>query len=271
MLMWLARIFFGLVALILIVFCLSFLTPYMGEICDKNEYTGAKDCASYHVALVYLWQVGKVLNDVGVAITAVATACIAAFTFTLWKTSERQAILTRDALVADKRAFIFPSGLQHYWERDGVSYNWRFRPIWVNGGGTQSRRTRIYVDSELRNSRLPVGFDFTRTAYRPGNGLMYPKQTSFGGITPQYDRAAITPIDISDVQQGRKWLYVWGWVAYYDIFQDTIEHITRFCWSVIPIGDPFIYDPTAQRESIRFDTIHHDEGNSADEEAQPQP
>ncbi len=44
-------------------------------------------------------------------ITALALIAIAAFTCTLWLATSRQALLTREALVADKKAFVFPIGL----------------------------------------------------------------------------------------------------------------------------------------------------------------
>jgi hypothetical protein len=45
---------------------------------------------------------------------------------------------------------------------------------------------------------------------------------------------------LRDVQQATLFLYLWGWVRYFDVFPDTKEHITRFCGVVMPVGDPFV-------------------------------
>ena len=51
----------GVIFIAAIVFELWFV-PIYGEICSKNEYTGAKDCAAYNVILVILWHISKALT-----------------------------------------------------------------------------------------------------------------------------------------------------------------------------------------------------------------
>jgi hypothetical protein len=46
---------------------------------------------------------------------------IAAFTFTLWRATTAQFELARDAFIADKRAFVFASGIQAVYERDAAT------------------------------------------------------------------------------------------------------------------------------------------------------
>jgi hypothetical protein len=72
-----------------------------------------------------------------------------------------------------------------------------------------------------------------------------------------------------DAQAGRKFIYLWGWVRYFDVFPRTPEHITRFCWLIVPVGDPLAFVPGAapnQPGSLSFGSLHHSEGNCADEE-----
>jgi|SRR5215469_7572232 len=213
---------------------------------------------------------GTFLDQHGTAVTAIATFVIAAFTGTLWTATLRSTDLTRESFTANKRAFIFALGLNGFWERDGATghYNWRFRPLWQNSGETPSKALRNYTGCELRTSPLPVGYNF-----KQGNGsagLIPPKATLSGGLAPQPPQPALTPQDILDVQAGRKFLYVWGWVKYHDVFPRTKEHVTRFCWLVTPVGDPFAYVPGSQPPpalgGLTFQTIHHTEGNCADEE-----
>src|SRR5271154_3981891 len=80
------------------LFAASWLIPVYGEICSKDEYTNQKDCASYHISTVILWHIGEFLNYYGGAITAVATAAIGLFTYTLYKATTEQARLTREGI-----------------------------------------------------------------------------------------------------------------------------------------------------------------------------
>jgi hypothetical protein len=214
---------------------------------------------------------------------ALGALAIAIFTGTLWQTSNQQAFLTREALIVNKealivskRALVFAKDIRSLWEIDKTSgeYVWRFRPIWENTGDTPTSKLRFYSDCELRNSALPPGFDFTRKKYRSGVGLIPPRTITLGGVAPPIPFAAISPQDILDVRQGSKFLYIWGWASCFDTFPDTKEHITRFCWMIHTVGDPRKYvEAQSQTEAgaLRFETIHHSEGNGFDEDTIPQP
>jgi hypothetical protein len=169
-------------------------------------------------------------------ITAVATAVIAIFTVVLVRVTNRQAKLTKEALIADKQAFVFASGIFGFWEPNKATgnYDWRIRPIWQNAGDTPTRKMRLYVDCELRNAPLPSGFSFTQITTPPGTGLLGPKSTSMGGAAPLAPRAAITPQDILDVQNGTKFLYLWGWAKYFDVFPGTLSTLPAFAGKSSP-------------------------------------
>src|SRR5665213_4461672 len=80
-------------ALLTVAWALGLFTSH-AEICGKNSDTGQKECATYNIALVALWHVGEFLNYYGVAVSALATVAIAAFTYTLYSVTGRQARLT---------------------------------------------------------------------------------------------------------------------------------------------------------------------------------
>ena len=218
---------------------------------------------------VYAQCSGRFLDLHGAGLTAIATIVIAAFTGTLWVATSRQAQLTREALIADKRAFVFPVDIvPQYDALDPVTgeHNWRFRPAWRNSGDTPSKNLALYVDCELRNTPLPIGHNFIETR-QPGNGLLPPNSTMNGGAAPFGN--AITPQDILDVQANRKFLYLWGWARYYDVFPETPQHVTRFCWQIFSIGNPHAFVPgqnPSQPGSLIFTYIHFLQGNCADDE-----
>src|SRR5437870_1990535 len=100
----------------------------------------------------------RILQSYEAVITALATIVIAAFTGTLWWATSKQAELTREALIADKRAFVFATGIHPLWERPATGqYNWRFRPIWQNSGDTPTKDMTMHTSCELRNTLLDSG------------------------------------------------------------------------------------------------------------------
>jgi hypothetical protein len=204
-------------------------------------------------------------------ITALSTLIIAAFTIVLAGATSKQALLTREALVADKRAFVFATGFHPYWELDKTTgaYNWRFRPIWQNSGDTPTKALKLYAACEVRNTILPAGYNFSCLPQNMGNGLIGPKQTAQGGAAPLLPATGVSPQDIMDAQAGRKFIYLWGGVEYFDVFPKTPKRITRFCWQIVANGDPLKFAPgqiPGDVGNLSFGNIHHFEGNCADDE-----
>jgi hypothetical protein len=93
----------GLVLAVLIA--LSYFVPLYEDICEQSEKTGAKECTPSHLVTYALWQFGKALDAASVAITALATIAIGFFTYILYKATNRQAQLTRDAIELGNREF----------------------------------------------------------------------------------------------------------------------------------------------------------------------
>jgi hypothetical protein len=206
-------------------------------------------------------------------VTALATVVIAAFTITLWVATSRQAKLTREALIANKRAFVYAVNIFGSFSHDKTTglYNWRFRPLLRNNGDTPTRNMTMFVTCEVRNSEIPIGYPFTHNLQQVARGTIAPRIDLYGGLTPPPTAAAITPQDIIDAQSARKFIYLWGWVKYCDVFPKTPEHITRYCWRVDPIGDPLKFVPNTVGQpptpgTLSFNTMHHTEGNCIDEE-----
>jgi hypothetical protein len=185
--------------------------------------------------------------------------------------AEKSGEIARDAMIAGERAFVFTTGATPYWELDQAGlYNWRFRPSWKNSGDTPTKNMTMHTECMLRDSVLPVGFDFDYTTTETGTALIPPNTSAGGGLAPRYPAPAITPQDILDVQAGKKFLYFMGWAKYFDVFPGTPQHITRFCWQLMPLGNPLAYDPTVSPQNLTFPNIYHTEGNCADDECEAQ-
>lgn len=99
---------------------------------------------------------------------------------------------------------------------------------------------------------------------------MGPKVKTQGGIAPKSPWAGnpgdapVSALDISEAQNAHKYIYLYGWCRYNDTFPDTREHVTGFCYSIIPQGDPFTFVPNDPAHTLIFGDIQHAEGNFAD-------
>src|SRR5450759_789485 len=76
----------------------AFESDLRGQICEYDQATKNEYCTTYSFLPFLLIQVFKTLNDLGAAITALATVIIAVFTGTLWFSTNKQARITTDAL-----------------------------------------------------------------------------------------------------------------------------------------------------------------------------
>lgn len=266
-------------AIILMVFiaCERLFSPSFKECIAKHqtydESNSAKENPSGFLGAItaYAECSGDFIDKNNGSITALATIIIAAFTATLWRATTAQGILAREAFIADKRAFVFPSGITPFYEPDAATghFNWRIGVTWQNSGDTPTRQLRFYVDGLLTNAPITPSYDFNYIDPRatPGPGMLGPKTPGSAGQAPHMPhQAALTPQDIVDIQNGRKFFYLWGWARYFDILPDTDEHITRFCWLIRILGDPFLFNPAVDPNSVRIFNSYEARGNCADEE-----
>lgn len=271
---------FGLVAVALVVLIALFVAvetsfsdrfaqckgaqseQYKQGTAEKNETTLGR------TIYIYVRCTGDFIEANEGSIAALAALIIAAFTATLWYATSAQAAITRESLVANKRAFVFASAFTQFYELDPVNgrHNWRFRPHWRNSGDTPTKRLIIHTNCELRNTQLPHDFNFDYATTNTGQGFLGPKFEQLGGIAPMPPDAPITPQDILDVQAGRKYLYLMGWAKYYDVFPNTPPRITRFCWQILPFGDPAAFVPNDPAHTLTFSHVFSPRGNCADEE-----
>lgn len=186
-----------------------------------------------------------------------------------WLAIKRQTELIEESLIANKRAFVCADGLVNFWEpaENTNLYNFRLRPIYRNTGGTPTKNLRSHVECDIRNTLLPPNHVFSDQNPEVGSGMVPPNGNSFGGQAPQ--NTPISPSDILEAQAFRRFIYLWGWVKYYDVFPNTPEHTTRFCWHIQVVGDPMTFVPNTVGQVptpgvLEFRFLQHNEGNYAD-------
>jgi hypothetical protein len=218
-------------------------------------------------------------------VLAVLTGVLAASTIGLWivtwrasasqardmkasiAASEKSVEIASNAMVAGERAFLFATGFEQFYELDTTTghFNWRFKPIWRNSGNTPTKELTISTICEIGASTLPDDFDFDIPSGIVGGGLLGPKYENLGGIAPPYPLAPVTTEDLLAAQNGTKYIYLIGWAKYRDVFPNTDAHITRFCWIILPNGDPLTFVPNDKDHALGFPYAHHQKGNSADD------
>jgi len=205
---------------------------------------------------------GIFANENGSGVTALATALLFVTTGLLWWLARNQFVANRTQL----SAFVFvedvrpqfivdpatrqPSDLTKPREVSG----WQFRPLWRNSGETQTRGMTTHVDYEYRDRELPVGFKFKDNYPYTAKMLLGPKNAAIGGSAKTF-----TVDEMRQVQAGTKFLYLWGWIKYEDIFQRGREHLTRYCVQVTVVTDP-------SKSNAAFLYPVPNEGNCSDDE-----
>jgi hypothetical protein len=81
----------------------AWLSGSQGEICEQTK-SGQEHCAVYNLSVYFLFKIGGFLNDSAVVISAIATAFIAWFTWTLWQSNEKMWSATKVSADAAKKS-----------------------------------------------------------------------------------------------------------------------------------------------------------------------
>jgi hypothetical protein len=178
------------------------------------------------------------------------------------KASIDAANIARDAMIAGERAFVFPGKFQ-FWYRPIANGEKRyyFQLSWENCGDTPTKQLTSHVRFSLRDNRLPEDFDFRYETTEFGRAVIAPKSSVLGPVFPS---DGIMPEDLQAVHTSTKFAYVWGWLKYHDVFENTPLRITRYCFQIIVNGNPI--DPGPELKGVDFMYPIHPQNNCADEE-----
>jgi hypothetical protein len=141
---------------------------------------------------------------------------------------------------------------------------WSFHVDWVNSGVTPTRNLRFYVARYLESVDIPATFKFEipPQVERPPI-FLGPKATMSS------TEIGINGDDLVAVQNGGKFLYLWGRADYRDIFDNTPDHVTKFFVRVGLRGDPTkAWDQNTNLVEMIF--VGQNRHNCADEECESQ-
>jgi hypothetical protein len=150
--------------------------------------------------------------------------------------------IARRAMIASERAYVRYSGISffsHPSSDTGLIF-WRFRSSWANSGSTPTRGLKVFVKFELLDDLMQddhkFEYDFASQLRPIGLG---PNEAINSGVSDHFGDA------LKEVQAGKKHLYVWGVAFYKSMFEESGEHVTKFCVKATGItGDPTLpYSP----------------------------
>ncbi|MBS0240316.1 MAG: hypothetical protein JSR89_18025 [Proteobacteria bacterium] len=201
-------------------------------------------------------QASDMKESIRIARQSADTATVAA------NAGREQALVSRTSMVAGDRAYVHYAGcrwISHTLSGTGEVF-WRIHPRWINSGNTPTRGLRVYAHYELRDSPLPADYSFTRDAEVelqlatiPPKGVIESGPRDFLGT------------DLVAVQNGTKFLYVWGVAEYRTVFGDPC--VTRFCVQALNLtGNPLqVWNPE-QPFDIAF--AHVERNNCSDEDCE---
>lgn len=188
---------------------------------------------------------GEFLKVDGEAITAFFTLVVGLFTAALWRSTRALWQVNTDALnhsertaIRELRAYVSVKELSMQPFRgpnmlsiqspnsfiEGPIQSYRISAVLENGGQTPTRKAYVGINHALRDAELPGNFDFP-------DGMTEPAAIGAKGIfgTP----GVFVPMaDVQQVSAKTKKLYIWGWIDYDDVFDDTSRHRTEFCFDV---------------------------------------
>jgi hypothetical protein len=143
-----------------------------------------------------------------------------------------------DALIAAERAYVFVKAIDAIEMRDakGNVVGWQSVVVWRNSGTTPTKDMTTFINWCPFDKPIDENFYFADsvdgTIPYPGHSFIGPKAEIH---MPAF---RIGTKDIVDLREGKKFLYIWGWAEYRDIFPGTEIHRTEFCSEVVVLPVP---------------------------------
>jgi len=247
-----------------------------GEVCDKDYYTGKKECPKYSPALFVIVQIAKLLDHHEGSVVGLGTIFVALFTWRLWISTNRlwsesikagatakiaaeaaklSAEISSAALVITQRAHLTVHRYTSAVAKGSTSQKtsgWDFSMNLENSGNTPANA----VISGIRLQPIEPGQKIEQFGggYPSGSPTISigPKQTvpivGFNGS------ATLTFAQAERVVAGDIKIFLCGYAQYRDIFEGSPLRETSVCMNV------FIEDKTLQ-QSNPFRYHAHDDYN----------
>ncbi len=158
--------------------------------------------------------------------------------------------ISRESLESVQRAFVFLGETTMVRVPEGKGFAFHFRFPWVNSGSTPTKTITTHTNWQAQPNAITRDFSFPDIWNK---GDPHIDQSVF--VAPHGNTGNdVGPIDgayIKAVQQHKMHLYFWGHAKYRDIFDDSPDHLTRFCVELVGFyGDPFKQVTQTERDTV---------------------
>jgi hypothetical protein len=147
-----------------------------------------------------------------------------------------QARMSRESLVSSERAFVFVQNFHaepvHEPNEDGNKLlGWNIFVEWKNSGKTATRNCVQRGYYKEFNRPISGDFDF------PNLEVSEYQWTLIGPNASLQSKKYFIAVDkVSRIRAGELHAYVWGWIEYNDVFQNTPRHRTEYGYKIIAAG-----------------------------------
>jgi len=234
------------------------LIPAHGEICKEGAKTGEEACTIYRLVPFLVIEIGKILDALGVAITALATIAIAWFTWSLrrstdrlWDAGENQRLLSEDTAKRQLRAYVFVS-TGEIKDQDAPDEVFCHHFEIGNAGATPAYKLRVISRTAPLSHPISAGFDFTVPIQNPSVTMLSPGEKKWHD---SFAQRPLTEDEMRDAMSpaGKTRIYTYGSAFYEDCFGEKRQ--TDFC----------LYAEYHQVDASRFElgihpAEHHNSG-----------
>ncbi len=143
---------------------------------------------------------------------------------------------TKDSLEKVQRAFVYlPTTVDPIINQTGKIPEASFNFQWENSGTTPTESFTTHISYKWFEKGLPKNYsfpDFWEPNFPHINTKFFIGPKSHSGVVV----GPISSVITDQVFAHQIHLYFWGWAKYRDIFPDTPQHVSIFCYEFVPIS-----------------------------------
>jgi hypothetical protein len=201
----------------------------------ERQFDSARNNPTQDESQAHFWTIwtgrGVLIYTVFTAVIMIASICSAIF-------AQRSAQAAHESYISTQRAFITVNELSivpEYSVNDPTNFmGWTFAPVIENSGSTPTKFLKLVVRAQPQGpasdpeSLYPSGTKI-RMLVGPKSKVTVPATPDSGLWIPNGS--------ILWAAKGQTTVYVFGAIHYDDVFENTPEHITDYCFQIEAKGD----------------------------------
>jgi hypothetical protein len=147
--------------------------------------------------------------------------------------------ISRENLTSVQRAFVYMNGFSIFPASQSQKTGFVFTTMWANSGSTQALSRTYYINFISPDKPIQKGNAFCD--YDASGKVVKYSAVSSGFLAAHANEGAATRIFVEDslaaaVNASKRYLYIYGWTRYTDVFRNTPRRVTMFCKQIVSFG-----------------------------------